>query len=164
MNHRLFWVIAVMLSAAVYYLFDWAVGLRQYPAPLIVAKPPHTPEKTAPLIKAQQAPTDTKTVAAPPQPLPAPGQRDAMVADALEKLLGRDVVADLLHPDKLVQRIVATIDNLPRGTVAARLRPFKAAEGSYAIAESPDGIVASPTNAARYARYHIGRAPWSERV
>ena len=154
MKKKSIWIVAVLFAGAVYYLFDWAVGLRQHPQPPIAANPLPEPVAAMPATKAGPAPAEAQAVAGPPDPPPPiPVQSDAIVVDALEKLLGRDAVAALLYPDKLTRRIVATIDNLTRETVAARLRPFKAAEGTYAVVESPEGIVASPANPDRYSRH-----------
>ena len=39
MKKKSIWIVAVLFAGAVYYLFDWAVGLRQHPQPPVAANP-----------------------------------------------------------------------------------------------------------------------------
>jgi len=45
---------------------------------------------------------------------------------------------------------VATIDNLPRGHVAERLRPLGRISGTFSVDSDEDTVIASPTNFGRY--------------
>ncbi len=49
--------------------------------------------------------------------------------------------------------MVATVDNLPRETLAARVRPVVPATGLFATANTAQGISIAGDNAARYAAY-----------
>ena len=112
-------VVAVLLAFAVvgYVLF-----LRLQPAPSIAtapAPPPAAPE-TAPAMTVPpqiRHPLDADSAAAlsepPPMALPALAEADSVVQGALGDLLGRRATLQLLQTDRFIQRVVATVDNLP---------------------------------------------------
>jgi hypothetical protein len=64
-------------------------------------------------------------------------------------MLGGDGALDLLYPEHVVQRIVATIDNLPRAKIAPQLAPLKPPAGAFA---TQSGAI-DPKNYARYDPY-----------
>jgi hypothetical protein len=76
------------------------------------------------------------------------------VESALVEWLGRPAVLTHLQLDGFVQRVVATVDNLPRGHAAPRLWPVNPAPGRFTTepAAGPSGVIAG-ANAARYAPF-----------
>lgn len=88
-----------------------------------------------------------------PKPLPTLRESDATLLEALIGLAGAGPVANLLFPEDLVRRIVATIDNLPREAYAARLNPARPVPGPMKTTGKGEGLTLAPENAARYEPY-----------
>ncbi len=86
-------------------------------------------------------------------PLPPLGSSDAEVQDALARLIGRAAFAQLVRPEEMIRHIVATVDNLPRRTVAPRLWPINPVPGGYIPPGRSESATAVQANAARYAPY-----------
>lgn len=149
-------VVAALLAllAGGYFLF-----LRQAPAPpvaLAPAPPPAAPE-TAPAAPAPpqilhplQAASAPAPSDAPAAPLPALAEADSVVQGALGDLLGRPAMLQLLQTDRFVQRIVATVDNLPNRHAAPRLWPVHPMAGRFTTREQGDALQVDPDNARRY--------------
>jgi hypothetical protein len=81
-------------------------------------------------------------------PLPALDASDAAVLAALGALTGDGLTA-LLNPEHVIQRIVATIDSLPRQKIASDALPVRGASGTFAATH--DAI--DTKNYARYDAY-----------
>lgn len=97
-------------------------------------------------------PVDDTAVQAPPAPptTVAPlAADDASVRQALTGLLGREAVLALLQADGFAERVVATVDALPRGHAAPRLWPVHPAEGRFTV----DGGRIAAANEQRYAPF-----------
>jgi len=118
-----------------------------------------------PLVEAPQAPPAPPQASVEPairhpieeapaaQPLPALGESDPAMRKSLAELIGKSRFARFFYPDRIIRRIVATIDNLPRKTVAINLMPVKAVAGSFIVEETQDDTVIGAKNAARYGAY-----------
>lgn len=83
--------------------------------------------------------------------LPGLDQSDGPMAQALTALLGQSALRKALIPENLIRHFVATVDNLPRGRVAARLMPIRPVGGVLVTSGSDDAPVLSSANGARYA-------------
>lgn len=148
MQRTAWWVLLIVIlggiAAAYYY---WQQGLRQPvpPQPSKTAAPP-APVSTAPAIL---HPLD----AGPAQPLPALGESDAAIWEALAGLLDRKSLTQFFYPDLVIRRIVATIDNLPRKKAPMRMMPVKPVPPPFARLGTGDNTVIGPGNSARYAAY-----------
>ena len=129
------------------------------PAP---AAPAAEPAGAAPTASAPPPPASTRSPATPPvddtavQAPPAPpttvaplAADDASVRQALTGLLGREAVLALLQTDGFAERVVATVDALPRGHAAPRLWPVHPAEGRFTV----DGGRIAAANEQRYAPF-----------
>lgn len=86
-------------------------------------------------------------------PLPPLASSDAEVQDALARLIGRAAFAQLVRPEDMIRHIVATVDNLPRRTVAPRLWPIHPVPGSFVPHGTGNNATLAAANAARYAPY-----------
>ena len=94
-------------------------------------------------------------IEAPPgQPaLPGLSGSDKFVLDALAGLIKNDSLMKLFFTDRIIRRIVATIDNLPRKHLPLSMMPVRRAPGTFMV-EGPDSDkTISPKNAARYSAY-----------
>ena len=145
-----FAIAAGLLAAGMYF------GSTKRPGPEAPARPQPAPEQPAPApatgpkypVEPPAATSDAATDAAS---LPMLDESDSAVLESLTGLLGGDGALDLLYPEHVVQRIVATIDNLPRAKIAPQLSPLKPAAGAFAVAGTPPAV--DPKNYARYDAY-----------
>ena len=152
MSRRLPVVIAAGLAAllGVAWALWWfwpappAAPLRQaaepghaQPGPAAAITPAPGPP---PVVAASAAPTATADE-------PPIADDDGAVRDALAALLGRAAVLSLLQTDGFATRVVATVDNLPRGHVAPRLWPVVPTGGRFTV--GADGRIAA-SNERRY--------------
>jgi hypothetical protein len=142
--------IAIGGGLATYYYF-WGRSPPPAVAEVAPAAEPAPPlpdaTATAPIIRypVPEAP------AVPP--LPDLFASDSAMQDTLSGLFGRESVARFYYLDDIVRRFVATIDNLPRKTVAARLMPVKPVPGAFVVAGAGDTFEMGADNALRYRPY-----------
>ncbi len=88
-----------------------------------------------------------------PQPLPELNLSDLPVRRTLEDMLGESIVARHLVPERIVRRVVITVDNLPREKLAVQMRPVKPLGGQVAVvgdADLDEKVILSAENYARY--------------
>lgn len=85
-------------------------------------------------------------------PIETPAGTDPALsaADQAAKLVGADRFAAMFVPDDFVRNIVATVDNLARSKVAARMNPAKPPEGAFVTAGAEGDLVLGAANFARY--------------
>ena len=121
------------------------------PAPSVQAPPAPPPAAEAP--QPIQHPIEPQPAEQAPTSLPPLEASDLQAGEALAGLLGAGAVAQYFYPDHIIQRIVATVDNLPRKKAPASVMPLKPVAGAFAMAKNGDAMTISPDNAARYAPY-----------
>jgi hypothetical protein len=162
-GRRQFWWILLAIFAvgiAGGYWFWNEIQKRPAPPP----PPPPSAEAQAPVpAQAPQAPPAIQhpIVTPPPpqeqapaaQPLPPLADSDTMAREALAGLLGPNAIAQYFYADRVILRIVATVDNLPRNQAPARMMPVKPVPGAFAVAKAGEETTIAPDNAARYAPY-----------
>jgi hypothetical protein len=83
-------------------------------------------------------------------PLPPLAESDGAMQRALGDIIGSEAVQRFFNFDGLARRIVATVDNLPRETLATRLNPVRPTAGSFATRGKETSLVIAPDNASRY--------------
>ncbi|MCE5233238.1 MAG: DUF3014 domain-containing protein [Mizugakiibacter sp.] len=141
-------VVAAAIAGWLYYAHQKAQTAAPpaaaTPAPASTAPPPirHPIERVA----GGPAPASTA-------PLPALGDSDAAVLQALSALPGADGLQALLLPQAIIPRIVATVDALPRRQLGTNIVPLRAPPGTFQVAEAGSRRVISDRNAERYAAY-----------
>lgn len=86
-------------------------------------------------------------------PLPALGESDRFMLDALAGLIGNESLVKLFRTEKIIRNIVVTVDNLPRDRVPINTIPVKPVPGLFLVAGTENALIISPKNAARYAPY-----------
>ena len=86
-------------------------------------------------------------------PLPALDDSDRYFELSLADILGSGI-GELLVDSALIEKFVATIDNLPRSTVAERIRPVGRLERPF-TADGQDGSGEFMLNPANYDRYDL---------
>ena len=142
-------VLAVILvvGAGTYYYWRGTPQQAAPPAPLQTEAPPSQPAVSA-------EPAIRHPIAADPaQPLPDLSDSDAAVRDALAELLGEKSWEALFYPDRMIRRVVATIDNLPRKKAPVRMMPVKPAPRAFVTVGAGNDAAIGRDNSMRYTRY-----------
>jgi hypothetical protein len=160
-NRTIWWLalaVALLAGAVGAYYYYFVSTHMAEPAPAAPFAPPAAPAPAAPA--PSPAPTISHPVEAPKAPpgeivAPLPSLRDSDTAarEALIGLLGAKSFASFFYADRIILRIVATVDNLPRKSAPARMMPVKPVAGRFATVGTGDEAVISPENAARYTPY-----------
>jgi hypothetical protein len=141
--------IAAVIAAAVLY----------FGAHRMQTQPPPRPTTPAREWAHGQPPPQGELVPSIRYPI-VPGQSQAQARDgeaalwdAVIGLIGDRSLQTLLNRQNFVQRVVATVDNLPRKKVPLRQMPVKPMHENIAVIGQGDYASLSPANYARYERY-----------
>jgi hypothetical protein len=145
----------VMVAAVIFAgVLVWRGMHRPEPivAPVPNAAPPQAsaPAPTTPKYPIEGA---GATPAEPAAPLPAVADSDAVLQDTMAALFTAVPLDRVFHLQEIVPRFVATIDNLPRQTVALQRMPVNPVGGNVATAQADGRILLRADNATRYATY-----------
>jgi len=145
----LVFVFALLAGGGYYFWRTRGQAPAPPPAPEATTAPaPPAPQASAPPIE-----HPVESAQAPSEPLPALGDSDVALQDALAGLFDAQAFTRLFYPENIVRHFVAAIDNLPRRSVALRIMPIKPVGGPFLVT-GPDGsLIISPDNAARYTPY-----------
>jgi hypothetical protein len=140
--------LAVALAAGIGYYAFVPPPREAPPAPVQTAVP-------APAPKAQEPPAIRHPLPEPEAKpsLPTLENSDSWARRLLAELLGRKAFEDFVVPERLVRRIVATVDNLPRRTAPRRMMPLHAVPGPFAVASAGGKLSLDPANSRRYEPY-----------
>jgi len=140
-------MVALALAAGVGYYFYSQQRPEEQGRPSAVA-PPAAPAPQAAAPPAILNPLPEVESAS----LPTLENSDSMMREAIALLLGRQAFDQLVVADRLIPRIVATIDNLPRRTAPQRMMPLHAVPGAFRAASGEQATL-DPSNASRYGPY-----------
>ena len=144
--------LALVAAAGAYYYYGSQSGEPAAEAPAAAA--PSAQPAPAPQAAAEPAIRHPLEIPqAPEGGLPTLENSDSAARRSLVDLLGGQAFADMVVPDQLVRRIVATVDNLPRPTAPRRMMPLNQVPGAFAISSVDGERVIDERNAARYAPY-----------
>jgi len=150
------WIAAVAVTVALAVAVYW--WWQRQPAPSTPAAPPPVAD-TPPAAKAEPAirhpieDAQAGSKASAEDRLPALGESDAAIRAALAALSGTAGFERLFHPEEIVNRFVATVDNLPRRSVAAQIMVARPVSGAFLVTGADDKLTIGDNNAARYAPY-----------
>lgn len=120
--------VLIALLAMVYFRDDVEPAAPEPPPAPIEAEPEADAEPKHPLPDAESQESLSE---APPEPLPPLAQSDASFANALAGLVEAEALRRHLTSESIIQRMVVTIDNLPREQVALRLRAVTPVPGLF---------------------------------
>jgi hypothetical protein len=151
------WIVPVVLAVAVAAAlwFYWQQNREPEPAP-VESTPVESVDPEAELQSGPRYPVPDMGESVDPanlQPLPPLDDSDEYFRLELRGLYG-DVLVNMLVSKNLIERIVATVDNLPRAHVAEKIRPVGKLDGAFPV-NGQDGsgeYTLSPENYARYDR------------
>ena len=153
-----FWPVVVTLLIAAggaAYWYWWRGAVPPAVPPVTESAPTQAPAPAEPAIR---HPIETAPQAEQ-APLPPLQESDSTVLAGIAGVIGSDAFDKLVRRDDIVRRIVATVDNLPRHSVAPRVMPINPIPGSFATAGSGESLIIAADNSARYAPYvRIGEA------
>lgn len=143
-----------LLGAALGAGYLWWQAQEEPAPPVVVAPPPVaavTPAEPGPPTEpAIRHPLEAEPAA---EPLPAIDESDSLLSQALAALVGSKPWQALFQPDRIIRRIVATVDNLPRQEAPVKMWPVKPVGSWLVTAGSGDTLSIAPDNAKRYAAY-----------
>lgn len=150
------WLLVIIVALIVAGVLVW----RSTHAPEVVSAPPQAaapqPATPAPDTTAPKYPIEAASTAppAPAETLPAVADSDAALQDAMAAVFNGVPLDRIFHMQAIVPRFVATIDNLPRQTVALSKMPVKPIGGSVETTTTTDGhTLLRADNAERYTPY-----------
>jgi Protein of unknown function (DUF3014) len=142
-----FAIATLVILGAAYAVYEyWQHNHQQTEITQVRNTPPPLPPPTP----AASEVVETRPVQ---PPLPPLAKSDSMVSDALATLVADPLLVKLFHTKLLIHDIVATVDNLPRQRVPAKLMPFAPPSGNFLAVGSEGHLIISPKNANRYASY-----------
>jgi hypothetical protein len=144
-------VTAMVMSITGAALYFWPKEDTPTPPTAVAPAPVDAPLHARPASTAHYpvpAPSDSALAR---KPLPALDASDAALTESLAGLFGMQTFARFFRPEALVRHIVATVDNLPRGTYSQRLSPALPVGGLLVTAGKDESLTLASGNAARYA-------------
>jgi hypothetical protein len=140
--------LAIALAAGVGYYFFYPPPPREAPpTPATKAVPAPAPKADTPPAILHPLPVEEAVS------LPTLENSDSMMRKLLAELLGRKAFEDFVAADRLIRRIVATVDNLPRRAAPRRMMPLHPVPGRFAVARTGGNFSLDPANSRRYEPY-----------
>jgi hypothetical protein len=136
------WAVVIVVAGVAAFIYQKMKTIEP-PAPPVAEAPPQPAE---PAVR-HPLPQDSSAV-----PLPPLAQSDDAIGGALAALWG-DAARELFRMNGFIQRVVATVDNLPRAKVAMRVMPVNSTPGLFRTIGNGADHTVRPDNAARYAPY-----------
>jgi hypothetical protein len=153
-------IVVAFAGAALFYWWRQEQAPSAPPAPLATEAPQAAVE--APLAKTEPAirhPIDDARARAgldsgqDREHVPALAASDAIVRETLSGVPGAAGFERFFYPQDIVRRFVATVDNLPRKSVAAQVMVVKPVPGVFLAADTDGKLMIDRDNAARYTPY-----------
>lgn len=152
-----FLVLAAIVGAATWYLL-WPRGVTlappDVPAPAVSSSSPPAPAAPAIQHPVGQIPSSSAVETRGAKfPLPGLDYSDVVAKDVIEAILDGDAFVHLLVPVGIIRHIVATVDNLPRKTIAQRILPIASVPGPFVTTSADHGLSIGSDNTSRYRAY-----------
>ena len=149
------WLIPILLAiGAAGALWYYWIQVNEPAREPLMPPEPVTEEPQAMLEALHPMPEQDLSASDRPElvPLPPLDQSDDYFKLALIDLFG-DSIEDMLAASGMIERIVATVDNLPRARLAERIRPVGRLGGQFVI-DGQDGSGEFTVNSSNYDRYN----------
>jgi len=137
-------LVIVVAAGGWYYLHGRKTALPRVP---LTAQPAPPPPVGEPAIAHPLPAANGGSASAP---LPALGDSDAAMSDALAEVAGAAAVKDYLLPENIIRHLVVTIDNLTRQKAPVDKRPTSAIAGSFMVNGDELHATLDPQNFKRY--------------
>ena len=153
LRRRFGWPLIMIAAAALATVLVW----RGFHVPEPVSAPAPSAPAASDATPAPASPRYPIEAASPIAPettqLPGVADSDKALQDALAALFSAAPLDRIFHLQEIVPRFVATIDNLPRQTVALSRMAVKPIGGGVETTQAEGRIVLRADNATRYATY-----------
>jgi hypothetical protein len=151
------WALGAFVLAAAAGAWWWWQGRTPPPTPPVVrTAPAEQPPAEASQGQSAEHPIEAApaaAAAADTAPLPALAESDSALRSAIASLVGEEALVEFFQMTGIVARIVATVDNLPRGKVPTKIRPVRGPGGTFMVDGEADARTIGEANAARYAAH-----------
>jgi hypothetical protein len=137
-------VLAIGVAAAVW--FYWSQGRspeRPAERPAVETSKPPPAEEPAEPDHPLPEPAPAETQRSELRPLPPLDESDEYFEMAVTDLFG-DALEERLVDTRLIERLVATVDNLPRKQLAERIKPLDTVPGRFAVERQNEGTEQDP--------------------
>lgn len=154
-DEKMLWAIALLVvlagAAAIWYFRSESppsepqYESRQTPEPAVKAEPARPLYPVAPVQEPDESESELR-------PLPPLDESDEYFKLEVVDLFGK-ASEKLIVSSGLIERVVATVDNLPRQQVADRIRPVTVLEGPFVADEDQDGSGQYTLSEQNYRRY-----------
>lgn len=142
-------VILIIIAAALYWRYGNVGSQSKAPAAVsTAAAPPLEPAIRHPIANAASSPATASSA-----PLPSLSQSDSAVTAALARLTGDTSIGNMLANGHVIQRMVATINALPRHEMGNNILPLRPPAGDLATRTANGQLVLSSSNYDRYDPY-----------
>ena len=149
-------LVAATIAIAIAAVFAW----RAFREPAVPAPTPAPAPAPAATVTPPAAPASPHypieaavPAAAESAPLPAIGDSDAPLQDLMASIFAGAPLDRIFHLEQIVPRFVATIDNLPRQTVALSRMSVNPIGGGVETSQADGRMLLRADNAQRYAMY-----------
>jgi hypothetical protein len=155
MDKTFAWLIAIVIAlggVAVIY-FHWQQRMVATTPELRTLPPPPLAQSKEPEIRYPIAQPPREPTAEPEPPLPALEDSDPALQDALSLLVGEKPMREHFMLDRIVRRVVVTIDNLPNAKVGRQTLPLQPPAGRFGVKSEGAETFISDENASRYDPY-----------
>jgi len=153
-RRSLLWPIAAIVAVVLVAMLAWRYFHPSNPAPAPEPAAPPAASVVPPAPSSPHYPIEAaKPAAAESAPLPAIADSDAPLQDLMASLFAGAPLDRIFHLEQIVPRFVATIDNLPRQTVALSRMSVNPIGGNLATTQTDGRILLRADNASRYDTY-----------
>ena len=150
-------LILAVIAGLAYYLLLKPTGVTlappDVPAPTVSSSTAQAPTEPSIQHPVGQIPLSGAVDRDALPPLPGLDSSDAVAKDVIEASLGGDAFLHLLVPASIIRHIVATVDNLPRKTIAQRILPIAAVPGPFLTVRTDRALSIGGDNSNRYRAY-----------
>lgn len=151
-NRTIGWVVLALVVGGGLGAFYYVWKHPEAPAETMERAAPERPQAYEPQ-EAIRHPIPEQGGEGGPQPLPSLDQSDTPLRNAFREMYGASSVAEHLAPERIIRRIVITVDNLSREKLAIQMRPIKPLSGAVVVDGDADNAESVTLSAANYARY-----------
>ena len=153
-RRSLLWPIAAIVAVVLVAMLAWRYFHPSNPVPAPEPAAPPAASVAPPAPSSPHYPIEAaKPAAAESAPLPAIADSDAPLQDLMASLFAGAPLDRIFHLEQIVPRFVATIDNLPRQTVALSRMSVNPIGGNLATTQTDGRILLRADNASRYDTY-----------
>src|SRR5258706_4105818 len=130
--------VVIAVAAALGYYF-----LRPY----LELPPPPPP----PVLHGKETPkTPQFPIGTDAKPLPKLGESDRTLHESIASVVDPQSLAKFFDLEDGIRRVVATVDNLSRESIARRLNPVRPIDGAFLVTGKGESVAIDAKNGARY--------------